>query len=220
MSEPVPVQGSPESFRDPTRLRHRAHEIVKNSVIEFCQLLFDGQNYPLKWMPEQNKTEIGICDKYTFNLDQVMNGPVIVANRGPLAWAKQSGIARRQEMDLRTGATTYTDLVRGGVTLSCFSRVGLEAEDIAGFIFESMSAFRITLRNLSNQGRILRTVPGLFQIETTSMGEEALVKSSARPDLSVVPVAIAAIVQRRWQTEPTGGRKLQQVITRTSIRNP
>ena len=49
------------------------------------------------------------------------------------------------------------------------------------------------------------------------MGEEALIKSDSRPDLSVVPVAISAIVQRRWVLQPKDGRKLQNIDVRTNL---
>jgi len=215
MSTPNNPQIAPVSLHDGTTPLTTAHQVIKNYVLEFCQLIFDGKNFPLTWDSDQAKTQLNIVDKYAFNLTQVTNNPAIVANRGPLAWMNKGGIAKRQGLDFRTGKETFTDLVRGSVTLSVFSRSGLEAENMAGFIFESLTSFRYTLRNLTNRGRIQSNF-GLFKIEAATIGEEALVKSNARPELSVVPVAIAAIAQRRWSVEPRDARKLQQVVTRTS----
>jgi hypothetical protein len=212
MSAITEQQGSPTSLHDGVTTLPSAHKVVKNFLLEFCQLIFDGKNFPLAWDEDQAKTQINIVDKYSFNLDQVTQNPSIVASRGPLAWANQGGIGRRQHVDFKTGTVTYTDLVRGAVTLSCFSKNGLEAEDMAGFVFESLQSFRHVLRNLTSEGSI-GVKPGLFKVEAATMGEEALVKSNARPNLSVVPVAVAAIAQRRWSVAVHDARELKNVIT-------
>lgn len=213
MSSVEPGQGSPTSLHDGVTPLPSAHKVLKNYLLEFCQLLFDGRNFPLVWSEDQGKTQLNIVDKYAFNLDQVSLNPCVVASRGPLAWTNQGGIGRRQSVDWKTGRVTYTDLVRGAVTLSCFAKSGLQAEDMAGFLFESLQAFHFVLRNWTSEGRVVPK-PGLFKIEAASMGEEALVKTSSRPSLSVVPVAVAAMVQRRWFVEPRDARRLRRVVTR------
>jgi hypothetical protein len=212
MSTNIEQQGSPTSLHDGVTPLPSAHKVIKNYVLEFCQLIFDGKNFPLAWDVDQAKTQINIVDKYSFNLDQVTQNPSIVANRGPVAWTNQGGIGRRQHVDFKTGTVTYTDLVRGAVTLSCFSKNGLEAEDIAGFVFESLQSFRQVLRNVTSASSI-GVKPGLFKVEATTMGEEALVKSNSRPNLSVVPVAVAAIAQRRWSVAVRDARTLRGIIT-------
>ena len=213
MSETREQQGNPTSLHDGVTPLPSAHKVIKNYVLEFCQLVFDGKNFPLAWNEDQSKTQINIVDKYSFNLDQVTQNPSIVASRGPQAWTNQGGIGRRQHVDFKSGRVTYTDLVRGAVTMSCFSKNGLEAEDIAGFLFEGLQSFRYTLRGRTNEGSIKHNL-GLFKVEAVTMGEEALVKSNSRPNLSVVPVAVAAMAQRRWSVEPHDARKLRGVITR------
>jgi len=217
VSDPVPAQqDNARSLHNSERRYVRPHEVIKNFALEVCQHLFypDG---PLRycWDPNQEKTEITIVDKYAFNLDQVGVRPAIVANRGPIGWSNTSGFRQMQSMDMRTGRKVYTDLAQGGVILSCFSQKGLEAEDIAGYIWESFKALRDVLRKLAKQGSIAPHHLGYFRIEATTMGEEALIKSDSRPDISVVPVKIAAQVQRRWSVEPRNTRKLQDIIVRT-----
>jgi hypothetical protein len=168
------------------------------------------------WDPDQAKTQILIVDKYSFNLDQVATTPTIVANRGPMAWMHTSGFRQMQSMNMRTDRRTHTDMVQGSVVLSCFSRHGLEAEDIAGFLFEGFQQVRDVLRKIATRGTIIPSHLGFFKIEATQMGEEALVKSDSRPDLSVVPVALSVMVQRRWAVTPHDSRKLQEVDIRTS----
>ena len=220
MSDPVTAQDNARSLHDETQRYYLPHQVLKNHVIEVCQLLFADPSNPtgFVWDPELEKSQIRICDKHAFNLDAVGANPAVVANRGPQAWAKSSGFRQMQSIDLRTDTRTYVDLVRGSVILSCFSRHGLEAEDLAGYLFESFQVFRDVLRKIARQGTIVPHHLGFFKIEASSMGEEALVKSDARPDISVVPVAIQATVQRRYSVEPTASKKLQDIQVRTSRR--
>jgi len=220
MSEPVITQDNARSLHDETQRYVMPHQVIKNHILEVCQLLFADATNPTgyTWSPEEEKSTIRICDKHAFNLDNVGANPAVVANRGPQAWAKTSGFRQLQGVDLRTDTRTYIDLVRGSVILSCFSRSGLEAEDVAGFLFESLQVFRDVLRKIARRGIIVPHHLGFFRIEASSMGEEALVKSDSRPDISVVPVAIQATVQRRYSVEPTNSQKLQNIEVRTSRR--
>ncbi len=218
MSEPtVPQQENARSLHDGTRRYVWPHEVIKGFCLETAQLLFyPGNPTGFTWDIDNAKTQIVICDKYAFNLDQVGSAPAVVANRGPLGWMKTSGFRQMQSMDMRTDRRTGTDLVRGGAVLSCFSREGEEAEILAGYLFASFQYLRDVLRKLTTQGIMAPpTHLGFFKIETTTMGEEALVQASSRPEVSVVPVAILAMVQQRWSVEPQA-RKLRDIITRTS----
>ena len=217
MSEPVNTQDNARSLHDETRRYRRPHEVIKNYALEVAQLMFyEGNQLGFCWDPDQSKSQIIIVDKYSFNLDQVASTPAIVANRGPMAWSQTSGFRQMQSIDMRTDKRTHTDIVRGSVVLSCFSRMGLEAEDIAGYLFEGFQQVRDVLRKIASRGIMVPSHLGYFKIEATNMGEEALVKSDSRNELSVVPVALQVMVQRRWAVTPRDGRKLQDVIVRSS----
>ena len=197
-----------------------AHNVIKNFALEAAQLLFhEGNPMGKIWRDSPEKSEILIADKHSFNLDQVAQNPAIIANRGPTNWQRTSGFRQLQSLDLKTDARTYTDLVRGSVILSCFSRSGLEAEDLAGYLFESFQAFRDVLRKIARRGIMVSNHLGFFRIEATNMGEEALVQSDSRPGISVVPVAILAHVQRRWLVKPRRARKLQGLQVNTAQRS-
>lgn len=217
MSDPVNMQDNARSLHDPERRYVRPHQVIKGYALEVAQLLFyEGGPLGYCWDPDQEKTQITIVDKYSFNLDQVGTKPTIVANRGPIQWANSSGFRQLQSENIQTGERVYTDLVRGSAVLSCFARQGVEAEDIAGYLFESFQALRDVLRKIARQGSMVPHHLGFFKIEATNMGEEALVKSDSRAEISVVPVAISATVQRRWSVTPRNARKLQNVVTRIS----
>jgi hypothetical protein len=217
MSAPVEQQDSARSLHDETRRYPWPHQVIKNYCLEVGQLLFyDGNPTGYVWDIDQAKSQITIIDKYAFNLDHVGTNPCIVANRGPLTWGLTSGFRQMQSIDMRTDRRTHTDLVRGSAILSCFSRQGEEAEILAGYMFMGFQTLRDVLRKLAKRGTMVPTHLGFFKIESNSMGEEALVKSNSRPDISVVPVAIQASVQLRWSTEPLGKQPLRRVTVRTN----
>jgi hypothetical protein len=217
VSDVVVEQGNARSLHDPARVYVRPHEVIKGYCLEIAQKLFyDGNPTGYVWDIDQAKTQVTIADKYAFNLSQVGANPAVVANRGPLQWSSTSAFRQMQSIDMRTDRRTHTDLVRGSATLSCFSRAGEEAELIAGYLFEAFRSLRDVMRKVAHSGMIAPNYAGFFKVETTTMGEEALVKASSRPEISVVPIAILAMVQRRWSVEPKSSRKLQNVVVRTS----
>lgn len=198
----VPSSGPVYSLREPEKIIE-AHQIIKQIGLEFLQLMYSesGPDTILKWYSNTEDTEILIVDKYSFNLDDVQMRPAIVANRGPQRWMSTSGFQQMQEFDFRTARFTGTDLISGVIVFNCFSKEGIEAEKIASDVFEWFRVFRIPLRKA-----------GLFRVESTTMGEEALVKSDSRPDLSVVPVQVEASVQVRWSIQPYA-RTLANIVS-------
>jgi hypothetical protein len=188
----IPASGPVHSIRSPNKAIS-TDQIIKQIGVEFLQMMYsnDGPQTSHLWSPDLQESELQITDKYSFNLDDVQARPIIVANRGPVRWSNTSGFQQMQEMNPRTARTVHTDLIAGSVIFNCFSKEGIEAEGIAGNVFEWFRVFRKPLRK-----------SGLFSVQSTTMGEEALVKSDSRPDMSVVPVQIEASVQVRWSIEP------------------
>jgi hypothetical protein len=198
----VPASGPVTSIRNPANTI-APHQIIKQIGLEFLQLMYSesGIDTRCTWRPDSSETEILIVDKYSFNLDDVQVRPAIVGNRGPQQWQGTSGFQQRQTFDFRTAQSVHTDLLSGSVVFNCFSKEGIEAESFAGDVFEWFRVFREPLRK-----------SGLFRVESTSMGEEALVVGDSRPDLSVVPVQVEASVQLRWSIQPYAP-VLRDVIT-------
>lgn len=192
----VPSRGVIQSIR-PEYERIETHQVIKQLGLEFLQVMYsaDGPHTDREWDEEEDRSGIAIVDKYSFNLEDVNVRPAIVANRGPQKWANVSGIQQMQSLDPRTGTKIHSDLIQGSVIFNCFARDGVEAETIAGNVFDWFRVFRDPLRKI-----------GYFRIDSSMIGEEALVKSDSKPDLSVVPVQIDAAIQVRWSIQPRANR--------------
>jgi hypothetical protein len=190
---------------DSLRIENRSYkpyQFVKNMVLEFLQLLFQSRTQGnFKWDASNEITEIMITDKNTFNLDTVEKRPAIIVARGPLVWTNQSGLDKMLSLDRRTGKKTYTDLIQSSVTVNIISRNGLESESIAYDVCWGVQAFRGALRKV-----------GFFKIEGPQMGQETLVVSDSRPDLTMVPVFLTMYLQDKWTMEPVDAARLTKLF--------
>ena len=209
---------SPRSMRDQSR-ELRGPQLIKNHCLEFLQIMYQDPKARFHWDQDEAKTEILIIDKYVFNLEAVEKRPCIVASRGVTRWTKSSGFRQMQEQDMMTDRRIHTDLIDGAVTLSCFSREGLESEAMATDVFEWFTEFQDAIRARASFRQVLDRV-GLFRVSSVEIGEEALVKSDSRPDLSVTPVVVRAMAQRRWLVTTTGPKLKNIKVTITNDGHP
>jgi hypothetical protein len=216
---PAPLKSPsflPRSFKDGRAIR--TTDLIKIHCLEFLQDMFATWPGKYKWDADVEKTGILIVDKYSFNLEAVAKRPAVVASRGPLRSTKSTGFRQTQDFDPMSGRRTTTDLLDGSVMLSVYAR-GIEAEMLAGFVFEWFLDFQDAIRERGSFRTPLDR-RGIFKISSVSVGEEALVKSSSAPDLSLVPVLVRAMVQRRSLIVPDALKLKNIVVTVTSGGHP
>jgi len=104
--------------------------------------------------------------------------------------------------DMTTGKYTISGLLNGTVALSCISREGIEAEQIAHLVFNSFKMFRPVLQKY-----------GFFSIKSLNIGAETLVEQEGADDrTTIVPVYISASIQDRWIMEDSQAQQLKQII--------
>ena len=180
---------------------------LKRTATEFLQVLFSTRTEGnLHYDQDDSKTNIQICDQHAVNLEGVDVRPAIVCLRGPLSWQPIGlGGSSVQERNMKTGSYTLSYLLNGSVAFSCFSREGIEAENIAHLVFNSFIAFKPVLKKY-----------GYFSIQAINIGAETLIKQEGEnDDLYMVPVYITASVQDRWKLEEKTFRVLQDIIVET-----
>ena len=144
---------------------------------------------PYIWKEKQDETSIFIADSYTENMEEPEMRPALIISRGDISWNNSGGIDQMQAQSFTTGDRTYTDLMRGNVTINCISRNGLEAELLANICFQTVQFF----------AQIIREKSRLFEINSVVLGREALVESDSKQNVTVVPVGISLYIQDRWK---------------------
>jgi hypothetical protein len=182
---------------------------LKRTGLEFLQLIFASRAQGhFRFDHDDSKTEIQISDIHAVDITSVGVKPSIVAVRGPLTWQGLGlGGGAVETRNVKTGKITFNDLLTGSVAFSCFSREGIEAEQIAHLVFNSFKFFRPTLQKY-----------GFFTIKSLNVGAEALVESEGSDDkLVVVPVYVTAQIQDRWSLDEKASRRLERVIASASF---
>lgn len=175
---------------------------LKRTALEFLQIMFSQRaEGSFHYDQDYTKTDIFIGDIHTVDTMTVGGRPAIVAVRGPLSW-QGPGLGSVESRDMHTGAYVFNDLLSGSLALSCVSREGLEAEEIAHLVFNAFKFFRPVLQKY-----------GFFQIKSLGMGAEMLVEQEGADDKTyIVPVNLGALIQDRWLMEDTAARRLRQII--------
>jgi len=177
---------------------------VKDDILEFLQTLFGqeelysnpttgGMENKFLWNFDHTITKILITDQYPQNLEANEKRPWILVARAPIKWAKISN-DQFLSYNLRSGSRYYTDLLTTGFRINCFSRNGLEAEFLATLVFQGIQFFSQALREKSH----------IFDVSSVSIGEESIVKSDSKIDLTVVPVDVAMTIQDKWMVQQDG----------------
>ena len=141
-----------------------------------------------RWLKDQEKTNIFIADQFTENMERPEPRPALIVTRGTIGWENKSGIDQKEVISFNSGAKRFTDLLFTQVTVNCFSREGLEAEELANIVFQCVRFFAQQLRERSN----------VFEIDSASLGSEALIEADSKKNLSVVPVGLVLHFQDRW----------------------
>lgn len=177
---------------------------LKRTAVEFLQILFGSRaEGSYHYDSDDTKTEIQIADAYSTSLDAINLRPAIIVTRGPISSQGLGlGNAGIESVDMHTRATTFSDLLVGSISIACFSKQAVEAEQIAHLVFNSFKVFSPTLRQR-----------GFFHIRSLNIGAEALIEQDgASAETFMVPIALTALVQDRWTLDQNAARMLEGII--------
>lgn len=180
---------------------------IKRTAIEFLQTIYSTRaEGSMKWRENIEESEIQISDVNAVNLSQIGKRPAIIVVRGQIsAQGMGLGGSAFEGMKMTTGQTAFNDLMHGSLALNCISREGIEAEQIAGMVFNLFKFFAPELRKL-----------GYYSIKGMSIGAESLIRSTGVEDeLTLVPVFVQVQVQERFGMEESVARALRQIIIET-----
>ena len=198
------------SFKTETPIPNSAL-FVKRTLLEFLQIMFgDRPEGDFRYDQDDTKTGIQICDQHAVNLDAIAVRPAIIAVRGPISWMGNQGLGGSavEMRDLKTGKETYNDMLVGSVALSCLSREGPEAENLAHLVFTSFKFFRRVLQK-----------KGFFTVHSLNIGSESLIETEGQDDgLYLVPVYVSVQTQDRWSLDETKARRLEKLVIQTVFR--
>jgi hypothetical protein len=169
---------------------------AKTVLLRFIQDAFaqtdlvDGQNRFL-WNEDETQSKIIIADTYTEELENMEGRPAIILTRGSMNFMN-IGMNQMVNRDPRNGTMTFQDNLKTSVNINCFSKNGAEAEELACIVFFGVQAFAEELKRR-----------GIFEINSLSIGEEALIEFDSASNLVAVPVQIGMYIFDKWVVQNT-----------------
>lgn len=165
-------------------------DLVKDRMLEALQQYF-SRHPEFTWKQNDQETLIRILDHNAVNLESATVQPVVSVRRGPISW-------RNQHIDQAVWTNyankdIHTDLIQASVAIGCYSRQGLEAERIAGFVFGLFTYFKSVLRE-----------QGFHTIMSAQLGDEQILKATSTAEVVMVPVIVSCEIQDTWVVTEEG----------------
>lgn len=167
---------------------------IKYIFISFMQALFKTVG-PYRWNPDPKISKILILDKYTQDLSVAKSRPSIIISRGTIGWtftnrgqdginagilSGMSSLYGYESTPDPTSKKAFVDLLAGSIDIQVIHKNGVEAEEIANFIFTNLTGFKDELRQA-----------GIYKISSLTMGPEQLIQSTSEPILHGLTVSIS-----------------------------
>ena len=112
-------------------------EQIRTAYVSFVQGLFRSAPPGYRWSEDEESTEILITDENPVHTKVLGHRPGVTFTRGPVQ-TFNLGIDDMAGYDFRTGAKRKSLLISGTMSISCMSRVDLEAEKLAWVIAEQL----------------------------------------------------------------------------------
>lgn len=186
MTAALPVNPDPTQFSIPEDCLH----VATRAWLIWLQGLFRTRpSGHYRWNRNMDETEIVITDQNPDKIEKTNVRPIIATARGPATWAGTS-MGQAIPHGLDTPAVTYTDIIGTSMTLSVIAREGLEAQNLAYFIFRMIPVFKASIQRL---GRIHAISTNITLTQESQQG--ALVPGSSSPEWKMIQVIIPFYIQ-------------------------
>jgi len=175
---------------------------IKYIFLNFVQQFFAKQT-KYKWTKDVKTTKLIVADKNTIDLGVATRRPSIILNRGGFGWTYtvrgQQGIGsaiygnktflgQNIPSSNQTRNDSFTDLLRGSVSLNVLSKNGVQAEEIANILFTALTAYNSDLKK-----------KGIHQVISLTFGEEQTVRATAEIEVAAVQVNVSFVAKRDIQ---------------------
>lgn len=161
-----------------------------DAIILFLRELFK-EHPTIPYSEDIRTSKLRITDIYSLRIEEPEKFPVLAVRRLRHTWAKRI-IGRLKELHWTTGKHTQMDFITGGAVVQCISSLGLEAEQLAQTVFNSIIMFKEDFAN-----------SGIMVIDTAEMGEEQPIVVSSEIETVMVPVTVSYLYPVTWTISPS-----------------
>lgn len=165
----------------------RPSEVPGSVVLDIIQLFYKQKGL---WDENEQVAKYFIGSQNAVALSIPSQKPAILVQRGVCTFSNLGGINQRLYRDMKTGAESYTDLLRTSVMVHCLDINPGMCESLGADMFELFGMLRHEHKNF-----------GLFKIENIQLSELRKLKESVRPDNWVMFLSFETSMQITWRVE-------------------
>lgn len=184
---------------------HLMTDEVKNRLLEFLRFLFERSSR-YTYSDDELASKIYISDVFPVKEDYEKKPSIVVRRQNLVLTNRGVGHFLGWTFSENFGSS-YLDLLQSQVVIECYSREGLEAENIANLVFAGLLFYR---RQLNKIGRI-------HDVLTAGIGEETPQMTSSTITLAMVPVQLSFTFAEQWSTEEVGEAIFKGITLETAI---
>jgi len=152
-----------------TSERYIITSFAKDVYLLILRELFRQNQGVFHYSDDPEITKIHIADRFEVPKEMQTFKPTIFLTRGRIGYSNLT-IDNLKSMNMNTGTTIHSDLIRGSMVINCVSEEGLEAEHLASIIFTLLESFKQQFMNLRFHhfavGEILEERPLQASVDT------------------------------------------------------
>ena len=153
-----------------------------------------------KWTKDVKTTKLIIADKNSIDLGVATRRPSVILNRGGFGWTysirgqrsigagvygKKSFLGSAIPSADSVKNESFTDLLRGTVSLNVLSKNGVQAEEIANILFTALTAYNDDLKS-----------HGIHQVTSLTFGEEQTVRATSEVEVAAVQINVGFLAKK------------------------
>jgi hypothetical protein len=142
------------------------------------------------WSTAEEESKLFIGSQHALALTMPDQKPAILVQRGPVSFARSSGINQRRDHDMKTGSSVYTDLIQTSLAVNCMDVQPWVCDDVGSDMFELFGMLRHEHKRY-----------GFFRMDGVTLSELRKMKDSVRPGNWLTVVTFSIMMQITWKVE-------------------
>lgn len=179
--------------------RYIVTSFAKDIYLLILRELFSQNKGAFSYSDDPELTKLHISDRLEIPKEAQTVKPLIFLTRGRMGYSNLT-IDNLASMDLNTGATAHTDLIRGSMIINCASGEGLEAEHLASLVFVLLASFKQKFMDI-----------GFHNFSVGEILEERPIQADVNTKLVEVPVTTSFSFSYGWAISIMNSTPLEEI---------
>lgn len=181
----------------------RIADVPGTVTLDMIQNFYEQRS---KWSTAEEESQIFVGSQHAIALTMTGQKPAILVQRGPVSFARSSGMNQMRDRNMKDGSQIYTDLVQTSISVNCMDVQPTICEDLGSDMFEFFGMLRHEHKR-----------NGFFKMGEVSLSELRKLKDSTRPDTWLTVATFGVLMQVTWKVEQEASSLKSLVINLEDI---